>query len=377
MESAVSVGRGWLREHLRRTYEALLEEPWILDVDSSVKPLYGRQQGAKRGYNPGKPGRPSHLYHTYFVANLRLLLEVEMQSGNQTACSYVQPELWNFIDGLEPGQRPALLRGDIGWGTERMMLGAEQRQLPYLFKLRRSRGVKRLLESLFRSEEWESAGKGWQGIRTELMLEGWSRSRPLVVLRCQIRNDLALTQPDPAAPKQLSLGWAEVVDHGVLYEYAVLVSSLDEDVATIAQHYRERADAENNFGELKNQGSCPGFTTQDLLRCQELARIAALVYNCWTLFTRLAITTRPLLLHGLARRTRHGHQTAVTITSLHARARRMKAALQRASAFLQWLQATAEQLTRAQRWRLILSWIFRQFLHGRVLGAPLYVTDAL
>ncbi len=29
----------WLREHLQRTYEALLEEPWILDVDSSVKPL--------------------------------------------------------------------------------------------------------------------------------------------------------------------------------------------------------------------------------------------------------------------------------------------------------------------------------------------------
>ena len=92
-----------------------------------------------------------------------------------------------------------------------------------------------------------------------------------------------------------------------------------------------------------------------------MARIAALVYNWWTLFTRLAIpdkhgeaiTTQPLLLHGIARRMRHGHQTTVTITSLHARTRLMKAALQRASAFLQWVQATAEQLTRAQRWRLI------------------------
>ena len=107
--------------------------------------------------------------------------------------------------------------------------------------------------------------------------------------------------------------------------------------------------------------------------------------NWWTLFTRLAIpakhgeaiTTRPLLLHGLAGWTRHGHQTAVTITRLHARARLMKAALQRASAFLQWLQTTAEQLTRAQRWRLIPSWIFRQFLHARVVGTTSYVTDAL
>jgi len=194
-----------------------------------------------------------------------------------TAAAYAQPVLWEFLDGLEPQQRPALLRGEIGWRTERMMREAAQRELPYLFKLRSSRGVKGLWERLFRSEEWEPAGKGWQGIRTELMLQGWSRRRSVVVLRRQIRNDLALTQPDPAAPKQLSLGWTEIVGQGVLYEYVVLVSSLDEEVATIAQHYRDRADAENNFDELKNQWSWSGFTTQDLLRCQVLARLAALV----------------------------------------------------------------------------------------------------
>ena len=48
-----------------------------------------------------------------------------------------------------------------------------------------------------------------------------------------------------------------------------------------------------------------------------------------------------------------------------------------AAVSLQWVRATAEQLTRAQRWRLILSWIFRQFLHGRVAGTTSYVTDAL
>lgn len=79
----------------------------------AYKPLYGCQQGAKRGYNPGKPGRPSHVYHTYFVAHLRLVLEVEIQPGNQTASSYAQPELWKCIDGLAPQQRPALLRGDV------------------------------------------------------------------------------------------------------------------------------------------------------------------------------------------------------------------------------------------------------------------------
>lgn len=377
--------RQWLSEHLHNSYDLLLQERWIVDIDSSVKPLYGHQQGAQLGYNPGKPGRRSHVYHTYFVAQLRLVLEVEVQPGNQTASSYAQPGLWEFLDALPTKCRPALLRGDINWGTERMMQQAEQRQLAYLFKLRQTRGVKRLLERLFRSEDWEALGQGWQGLSTELLLEGWSRRRRVVVLRRQIRNSLAWSRSEPAAPKQLSLGLTEVVEEGVLYEYAVLVTSLEGELLTLAQLYRDRADAENNFDELKNQWGWAGFTTQDLKRCQVLARVQALVYNWWTLFARLAIphkhaeaiTTRPLLLHGIARRSRHGHQTTVTITSLHARAGPMKAALERASGFLARVRATAEQLTRLERWRLILSWIFRQFLQGRLVGTSSYVTDTL
>ena len=58
-------GIGWLQEHLYSCYEPLLTTPWILDVDVTVKPLYGRQEGAVKGYNPHKPGRPCQTYHTY------------------------------------------------------------------------------------------------------------------------------------------------------------------------------------------------------------------------------------------------------------------------------------------------------------------------
>ncbi len=58
-------GREWLHRHLDYCMAPLLAEPWILDMDSTVKPLYGHQEGAVLGYNPKKPGRPSHVYHTY------------------------------------------------------------------------------------------------------------------------------------------------------------------------------------------------------------------------------------------------------------------------------------------------------------------------
>ena len=44
------------------------------------------------------------------------------------------------------------------------------------------------------------------------------------------------------------------------YEYAVLVN-LDHEVLSLGQLYRDRADAENTFDELKNQWGWGGFTT--------------------------------------------------------------------------------------------------------------------
>jgi len=128
----------------------------------------------------------------------------------------------------------------------------------------------------------------------------------------------------------------------VRYEYAVLVTSMQDEVRTIAQHYRDRGDSENNFDELKNQWAWAGFTTHDRKRCQMMARITALVYNWWTIFMRLgipdkhaeAVTSRPLALHGIARRTRHRNQTTVEITSMHSKAGLIAEALTRVSGFL-------------------------------------------
>ncbi len=367
----------WLKGQLKASYDPLLEEPWALDMDATVKPLYGHQEDAKVGYNPTKPGRPSHVYHSYFIANLRMVLEVEVQAGNQTASSYAQPELWALVDGLEERSRPTFLRGDCAWGTERALEGAEQRQLPYVFKLRQTANVKKLIGRLFGRDEWAEVGQQWQGLEAELQLSGWSQARRVVVLRRPLRQEAEdKKKAKRKAAKQLSLDLPEATYGGVRYEYAVLVTSMPDEVRTIAQHYRDRGDAENNFDELKNQWGWAGYTTHDRKRCQMMARITALVYNWWNIFMRLgipdkhaeAVTSRPLALHGIARRTRHSNQTTVEITSMHSKARQIAAALRKVSEFLKRIKATAEQLTQKARWRLILSAAFQGFLRGRVLG---------
>jgi hypothetical protein len=37
------------------------------------------------GYNPHKPGRPSHALDTYWVGNLRLVLDVVVAPGNKSS----------------------------------------------------------------------------------------------------------------------------------------------------------------------------------------------------------------------------------------------------------------------------------------------------
>jgi hypothetical protein len=379
----------WMKRHLKASYEPLLEEPWILDMDATVKPLYGHQEDAKLGYNPSKPGRPSHVYHSYFLANLRIVLEVEVQAGNQSASKFAQPELWALLDGLAERIRPAFLRGDCNWGTERAMEGAEQRNLPYVFKLKQTANVKKLIQRLFGNDQWEEAGQQWQGLSTELRLAGWSKARRVVVLRRPLREEARGEAKDAKkrkrkAAQQLTLDLPEVTHLGVRYEYAVVVTSLPDEVRTIAQHYRDRGDSENNFDELKNQWAWSGFTTHDRKRCQIMARLTALVYNWWTIFMRLgipekhaeAVTSRPLALYGIARRTRHSNQTTVEVTSTHSKAGLMAQALAKVSSFLKRIKTTAEQLTQTARWRLILSAAFQSFLGGKVLGSTARLPQA-
>lgn len=113
------VGMSWLQEHLDASVMALLSAPWILDTDVTVKPLYGKQEGALLGYNPHKPGRPSHAYHTYQMAGLRLMLGVPVAPGNLRHANTTLPGLIELIERMHSGKRPALVRGDCGQGASR------------------------------------------------------------------------------------------------------------------------------------------------------------------------------------------------------------------------------------------------------------------
>src|ERR1700683_627255 len=97
-----------------------------------------------------------------------------------------------------------------------------------------------------------------------LRLGGWSRDRRIVILRRGTEHSLAMTERD--ADGQFAAGFAEIDEGRELWEYAVLVTSLDSEILSLGQLYRDRADCENVFDELKNQWGWGGFRAMDRTR---------------------------------------------------------------------------------------------------------------
>ena len=242
-----ALGRGteeawdtWLAGLERMVVEPLLAEAYVLDIDSTVKPLYGHQEGAELGYNPKKPGRPSHNYHTYFIGALRLVLGADVQPGKEHSGGCGMPGLWKLIDSLPSECRPRLIRGDVGYGNEKVMAQAEARGQPYLFKLRRSPKVKsRFRELTAPGRVWTDAGDGWQASESRLKLAGWTAGRRCVFLRRPARAE----PPRPSGPE---FGFVSEVTDARTWDYAVLVTNNRTlDAVALSRLYRDRADCEN------------------------------------------------------------------------------------------------------------------------------------
>jgi hypothetical protein len=365
----------WLAPELMRSVQAAQGTPWVLDIDTTIKPLYGKQSGAEVGYNPHKPGRPSHALLTYWVGNLRLVLDVVVSPGKSSSASNARPGLIDVLDKLTPAQRPALVRGDCGFGNEPFIAELEDRAQPYLFKLRQTAGVKKLLARQFSRNDWSTPGscdQGWSAVEDTLKLSGWDKSRRVVILRRAVKNDLALSRNTMhELGEQIEL---LVPDKDVqAWEYAVLVTNSTYALDAFGQLYRDRADCESGFDELKNQWGWGGFTSQDIKRCQTSARAVALVYNWWSWYCRAAkpgarmevITSRALLLASVGRAVKHAGQTTLYLTPMHEAKDNVLALIADIHAALSHVRDVAQQCPKADRWKTFLDYVIAKITHSR------------
>ena len=369
------------RENLHLLQDVIAED-CVLDLDPTVKPLYGHQEGAEFGYNPQKPGRPSHCYHTLCIAKLRLTLAVVVHPGNETSGTHSRSMLTEYLEFVSSVKKPRLVRGDVSFGNESVIGDCEAADVRYLFKTKRSKSVRRAFRELLADPgAWLASSGGWQCAEREVRLDSWEKARRMVFAR-RPAEKMPKRRKDPPQRKftQLEIPGLELVeapdeDYADGYEWYALVTDLDMDARDVLPLYRERGDCENIFDEMKNQWGWSGFTAHSLKQTALFAGMSVIAANLWNVFTRLgddgmhheAVTSRPLLQSCIARLSRHARQGIVTIyTATNEKARRTYRAI---SAFLAKV-ASASQLSPEERRQRIIAHAFREYGMIRRLFPP-------
>ena len=240
---------------------------------------YGHQEEAETGYNPGKPGRRSYHPLLAVVSRPRLCPVYRFRSGN-TASATQWEEAMADAERWLGDLKVTLNRGDLGFGRD-AILGwheAAPARPKFLFKLKLITLVRSALHRLMESD--------WQGPATlgacqiaeaRLQLTDWKSARRVIFAR-------TLQGVVPAADR------ADFWDQHK-HEFAVYVTNLPEDVNAwqIQEFYRQRADTENVFDELKNQWGFCGFCAKSRATTELAPRLLMTVYNLWTLFVRFIV----------------------------------------------------------------------------------------
>ena len=212
-----------------------------LILDSTVCQRYGTQDGARKGYNPKKPGRPSHHplkagLGSGYVVNL----------WNRRGDTHTAHQCVNFYDqtckGLSDSLKISWLLADSGFGEDRFLSHLEGKNQRYVVALRLSASTQR---TIYNIKKWHVLGTGLEVAESIVQLSTWQKPRRLIVVRQHVP-----TRPK-ATGKQLTLFPEFEEDHQ--YRYSALVTN-DTTLAPeeIWRTYRSRANEENCIKELKD-----------------------------------------------------------------------------------------------------------------------------
>ncbi len=166
--------------------------------------------------------------------------------------------------------------GDLGFGHDAIMSRHEAApgRPKFLFKLKLTNLVHSALHRITESDWQGPALDACQMAEGRIQLTHWKTSRRVISAR-------TLQGVVPAAHR------AKLWDQHK-HEFAVYVTNLPDEVNgwQIQELYRQRADTESVFDELKNQSGFSGFCAKSKATTELAALLLLVVYNLWTLFVR-------------------------------------------------------------------------------------------
>lgn len=263
-------------------FNQLKFDNYILDVDSSVMTRYGEQEGSKVGYNPKKRGRASHHPLFAFVADLRMVANCWLRSGDTSSsnsCIHFLEETFTILQGKVVG----LFRADSGFCSEKIFSFLETREtpIPYVIAGRMHAVLQQKIKDI---KAWNALGEGIWISEFTYQAKGWNKERRVVVIKQSIE-----LRPK-ASGKKLKL-----FDDSIYYEnhrFHCFFTNQQLPAAEIWEQYKRRADAENRIQELKADFGAEGFCMDSFYATEAAMRMVMMAYNLMSLYRLFSQQTR-------------------------------------------------------------------------------------
>ena len=263
-------------------FSELVFDNYTLDFDSTVIVREGSQEGAAKGYNPKRPGRPSHHPLLAFVSDVRMIANYWLRPGNTSSST-------NYIAFLEDtlsrlgGKRVGLVRMDSGFFAKDILDCLEKKKLHYIVACRFNNHIKC---SLTHERAWVEITDGLEISETTYRANGWERPKRIVMVRQEMEK-----RPKAAGKqiRQLEL-FGDGNDFGK-YRYCCLVTDLELPAKMVYDSYRGRADSENRIKELKYDFSIDDFVAHNFLATEACGYFIVLAYNFMSLFRHTLINS--------------------------------------------------------------------------------------
>lgn len=227
---------------LRPVLEDARIEKDTLRFDSTVITRYGKQEGAKKGYNPPKRGRPSYHPQLAFLGS-GYTVNFWNRSGNTLSANGIV-DFYTQTRGFIGDIKIERVLADSGYYDRKFILLLEQEMVEYVIAAPLTQYYQRIIYNL---GNWTQVDEGIEvsEFTYSHLPENWGGERRYVVVRQEIKK-----RPK-ATGKQLSIFKEE--DYGKEYRHSLYVTNNHTaSPPDIWCYYRPRANVENIIENLKD-----------------------------------------------------------------------------------------------------------------------------
>jgi len=247
-----------------------IKSDW-LSFDSTVVTRYGSQEGAQKGYNPKKKGRPSHHPLLAFLNGSRLVLNIWNRAGNTSSgnniiaffnCVYHRVRYLINIKGV---------LADAGFYSENFIRTLESEGLNYIITAKLYRPLQK---EIYSTDSWHQIEPGLWISEFEFQHQDWEKPHRYIIVRQSIK------QRKQALGKQLTLFELETES----YRYGCWITNLNEAPLNVWRTIRQRSNDENTIKEFKEDLAFCGFSLTRFYATEAAFLIRLLLYNLLLVF---------------------------------------------------------------------------------------------